>query len=240
MWRGPNPAISRLMTEYVALLDIDGTLVDSTYFHAIGWWRAFRRFDVTVPMAVLHRLVGMGGDQVTKTICGEKRDDIAKAEAEEYEPFMDELEPLPGAVDLIHRITEAGLSPVLASSSPEKHISRLIEVVGAGEKIVAVTNADDADRTKPHPDIFKAALEKANASPECSVAIGDARWDIEAAAKLNIPTIGVLAGGWSEQELRDAGAVEVYQHPAEIVERFDETILARLAAQKRASFVHSW
>src|SRR5579884_342824 len=219
------------MAPRAVLLDIDGTLVDSTYFHAVAWWRACRAAGELIPMAQLHRLVGMGSDMLTETLFGRARPQLGEAEGEQYRPFMEELTALPGASELVRRISEVDLRPILASSSRERDIPRLLEVVGADDDIDAVTSAADAERSKPHPDIFQAALSKSGVSAADSLAIGDTRWDVEAAAKLGIRCIGFLSGGWSEAELRSAGAIEVYQHPQDLLDRFETSAVARLAGE---------
>ena len=211
------------------LFDLDGTLLDSTYLHAVAWSRSLRRDGHTVPMAHLHRLVGMGGDHITVELLGRKRKDLTEAEATEYEGLMDEVMPLPGARDLVRRTHDAGLQVVIATSSPQGHLQRLLHRLDADQWIDAITSADDADRTKPSPDIFAAAIRKVGAQPESTLVVGDTAWDIEAARRLGIDALGLLSGGWSTEELIRSGAVEVYLGPQELLERFGSSRLGLLS-----------
>ncbi len=215
------------------LFDIDGTLVDSTYFHALAWWRACRAAGETIPMSRLHRLVGMGSDTLTKTVFGEERKDIADAEGREYKRFEAELTPLPGATRLLEETARAGLKVVLASSAREEQIPRLREVLEADDAVSAVTTSADAEQSKPQPDIFAAAMQRVDANRETTLAVGDTKWDIEAAKRLGLPCIGLLCGGWSKPELIEAGAAEVFQDPADLLDNFAGSLIGRLASGSR-------
>lgn len=223
------------MANACVLLDIDGTLVDSAYFHAVAWWRACRRAGEYIPMARLHRLVGMGSDTLTKTVFGRVRSDIAEIEGDEYHRFDGELVALPGAADLIKFIASRGVQAVLASSSRPEDIPRLLTVIGAGSAVAAVVSAGDVEKSKPAPDVFSVAMDRAQADPARTVAVGDTRWDVMSAGASGIPTIGLTSGGWAEEELRDAGAVEVYRDPADLLANYDESILAPLHGEPAAS-----
>ncbi|HZT97610.1 MAG TPA: HAD family hydrolase [Chloroflexota bacterium] len=214
----------------VALFDIDGTLIDSTYFHALAWWRACRKAGSTIPMARLHRLVGMGGDKVTETLFGRVREEVSDGEAEAYKEFEGEVTRLPGARDLLIHTYESGLQVVLASSARKSQLPAILKTLDAADAVDTVTSADDADETKPAPDIFAVGMERVGARADRAVAIGDTRWDVEAAEHLGIPCIGVLCGGWSQAELLEAGAAEVFQDPADLLRNFDGSLLGRLAS----------
>jgi len=209
------------------LLDVDGTLVDANYQHAYAWYRAFRRFDIVLPVWRLHRHIGMGGDQYVTAVAGEDveqrlGEDLRDAHGEEFERLRDECEPLAGARELVEELAGRGLRVVLASSSNEDDLTFFLERLGV-EDIVQYTTADDVARSKPHPDVVEAALEKAGTRD--AVMVGDSRWDVEAAARAGLPTVCVITGGWSEQELRDEGAVAVFDSPASLREGLDETPL---------------
>jgi HAD superfamily hydrolase (TIGR01549 family) len=211
-----------------ALLDLDGTLVDANYQHALAWFRAFRRFEIVLPVWRLHRHIGMGGDQYVAAVAGddvEQRlgDDLRDAHDGEFARLRDECEPLEGARDLLAELTKRGLEVVIASSSDEGDLEFFVDKLDARGFLDDWTSSDDVDRTKPHPDPIEAALEKAGTRD--GVMIGDSRWDIEAAAKAGLPTICVLTGGWSEQELRDHGAAAVFESIPELLEHLDETPL---------------
>ncbi|HEX4679044.1 MAG TPA: HAD family hydrolase [Gaiellaceae bacterium] len=212
-----------------ALLDLDGTLVDSNYQHAFAWYRAFRRHDILVPMWRVHRHIGMGGDQIVKAIAGEDverahGDALRAASKEEFKPLREECAPLEGAHDLVVELKRRGLVVVLASSSSQDDLDHFLDELDLRDVVDDWTTADDVERTKPHPDVIQVAVEKAG-TPE-AVLVGDSRWDIEAAANAGLETICVLTGGWSEQELRDHGAAAVFDSPVDLTEHLDETLLA--------------
>jgi HAD superfamily hydrolase (TIGR01509 family) len=211
-----------------ALLDVDGTLIDSNYQHALAWFRAFRRHGIVLPLWRVHRAVGMGGDQLVPALVGGKVDQ-AKGEAirdtrdEIYGELIEEVEPLEGARDLVASLKDRGLRTVLASSSPEDELDHYLELLGARDLADAWTTKDDVEQTKPAPDLILAALEKAGT--ESAVMVGDTPWDVEAAKKAGVETVCVITGGWSKQELREAGAVAVFESAVELRERLDETPL---------------
>jgi HAD superfamily hydrolase (TIGR01509 family) len=212
-----------------ALLDVDGTLIDSNYHHALAWYRAFRRHGIVLPMWRIHRAVGMGGDQLVPALVGrkvdaEKGDDVRAAREEIYQDGMiDELAPLEGAHELIAELKERGLRIVLASSSPGDEVEHYLGLLDARELADAWTTKDDVDATKPAPDLVVAALEKAQT--DSAVMVGDTPWDVEAAGKAGVESVCVITGGWSKQELREAGAVAVFESVEELRKRLDETPL---------------
>jgi HAD superfamily hydrolase (TIGR01549 family) len=209
-----------------ALLDLDGTLVDANYQHALAWYRAFRRFEITLPMWRLHRHIGMGGDQYVAAVAGDdlerdRGDQLRDAHDEEFKPLRDECAPLEGAHDLLVELKRRGRVVVLASSSNEDDLDHFLGVLDARDVIDGYTTADDVQRTKPHPDVVHAALEKARTND--GAMIGDSGWDIQAAGNAGLETVCVITGGWSEQELRDAGASAVYDSIPELIRRLDDT-----------------
>jgi HAD superfamily hydrolase (TIGR01509 family) len=211
-----------------ALLDVDGTLIDSNYQHALAWFRAFRRHGIVLPLWRVHRAVGMGGDQLVPSLVGEKMDQeqgeaIRNTRDEIYGELIEEVEPLDGARDLVATLKDRGLRTVLASSSPEEELDHYLELLGARDLADAWTTKDDVERTKPAPDLILAALEKAGS--ESAVMVGDTPWDVEAAKKAGVETVCVITGGWSKHELREAGAIAVFESVVELRERLDETPL---------------
>ena len=202
-----------------ALLDVDGTLIDSNYHHALAWYRAFRQHGIVLPVWRLHRHVGMGGDQFVPALVGEdvdeeKGDDIRAARGEAYAQLIGEVEPLEGARDLIVDLKERGFTTLLASSSPQDELDRYLDLLDARELADGWTTDDDVEATKPEPDLVRAALEKAGADD--AVMIGDSTWDVEAARKAGVETVTVITGGFSAQELEEAGAVAVYDSVEEL------------------------
>jgi HAD superfamily hydrolase (TIGR01549 family) len=209
-----------------ALLDVDGTLIDANYQHALAWYRAFRAHDLTLPLWRIHRAVGMGGDQLVPVLVGEEverecGDDIRAKRDDEYGDLIDEVAPFDGSHELISDLLERDVAVVLASSSPEDELEHYLDLLEARTLVDDWTTKDDVEKTKPAPDLVRAALQKAEKRD--AVMVGDTKWDIEAAAKVGVPTICVLTGGWSRQELLEAGAAAVYDSVHELRERLDET-----------------
>ena len=212
-----------------AILDVDGTLVDTNYHHAIAWYRAFRQNEVVLPIWRIHRHIGMGGDQLVEALGGErleseKGDDIRAAESVLYGELIGEVEPLEGARELIEDLKQRGHAVVLASSAKEDEVDHYLELLDARELADDWTTSDDVEATKPEPDLVVAAVEKAGGGE--AVMVGDSTWDCEAAKRAGLDTIAVLTGGFSEAELRDAGALVVYSSIEELRESLDETPLA--------------
>ena len=211
-----------------AILDVDGTLVDTNYHHAIAWFRAFRRFDVTEQIWRIHRHIGMGGDQLVAAVAGddvEKRcgDGIREVESELYQELIGEVRPMEGSRELIVDLGERGNTVVLASSAKEEEIEHYLDLLDAREIVDAWTTSADVEQTKPKPDLVHAALEKVDGQSDDALMIGDTVWDVEAAARAGVETLGVLTGGFSEQELRDAGARDVYTSVEELRQSLTQT-----------------
>jgi HAD superfamily hydrolase (TIGR01549 family) len=212
-----------------AILDVDGTLVDTNYHHAIAWYRAFRRHDELLPLWRIHRSIGMGGDQLVTALCGEeleaeKGDDIRDTETELYMELIDEVQPLHGARDLIVDLKDSGHAVVLASSAKEDEVEHYLDLLDARELADGWTTSADVEDTKPQPDLVVAAIEKAGGGP--AVMVGDSVFDCEAAKRAGVETLAVLTGGFSDQELRDAGALRVFHSIDELREELSSTPLA--------------
>jgi HAD superfamily hydrolase (TIGR01509 family) len=200
----------------IAILDIDGTLVDTNYHHVIAWYRAFRQHDHVVPMWRIHRHMGMGGDKLIASICGdeverEQGDDIRAAEKPLYKAMIEEVEPLAGARRLMEDLKELEHTVVLASSAKADELDHYLDLLDARELADDWTSSADVEETKPAPDIVESALAKVGADAADAVMVGDTPWDVQAAEKVGVPTITVLTGGFAESELRDAGAVRVFE-----------------------------
>src|SRR5918999_3315181 len=212
-----------------AILDIDGTLVDTNYHHAIAWYRAFRQHDIVLPIWKIHTHIGMGGDQLVESLTDkqtdeEKGDDIRTAEKALYLALIEEVEPLAGARDLIVRLKDDGKTVVLASSAKEDEVEHYLDLLDARELADDWTTSADVDATKPEPDLVEMARGKVGGG--AGGMIGDSTWDCEAAKRAGVETIAVLTGGFSEQELLDAGAACVYESVEELASRLPETSLA--------------
>jgi HAD superfamily hydrolase (TIGR01549 family) len=211
-----------------AILDVDGTLVDSNYQHAIAWYRALRDHDVDVPVWRIHRHIGMGGDQLIAAVAGDEveqrlGDAIRASEKERYGELIGEVAPFEGARELLVELRDRGHPIVFASSAKQEETEHYVDLVGAGDLIEAATSSADVATTKPAPDIVVTALEKAGELS--AVMVGDSPWDVEAAARAEVKTIAVLTGGFCESELRDAGAVSVFESLPALIEHLDVTPL---------------
>ncbi|WP_406636193.1 HAD family hydrolase [Pseudarthrobacter quantipunctorum] len=217
------------------LFDVDGTLIDSSYIHTVSWWGAFRQQGYDVPMASIHRHVGMGGDRLVDSLLPEGRDraldpEILASHGALYASHWPSLRALDGAKDLLAQCHTGGLAVALASSARRKDLKVMKSILDAEAFIDAATSANDAKNSKPAPDILVAALEAINVQAADAIYIGDAVWDMQAAAALEIPAIGVTCGGVSAGELRDAGAVEVYEGPRDLLRNLPSSALGRLLA----------
>jgi HAD superfamily hydrolase (TIGR01509 family) len=211
------------------LFDVDGTLVDTTYLHAVAWWEAIRRHGHDVPMAEIHRGIGMGSDKLLEHLLGPDADEgLSDEHAELYGKWWEQLRPLPGAAGLLRACASRGLAVVLASSAKGDELKILRQVVDADDVITAATSSSDAKESKPEPDILQAALDQSGVDPKRSVFVGDSVWDVEAAARLDIPCIGLTCGGTSAAELTDRGAVETYADPAALLKALGQSAIARI------------
>jgi HAD superfamily hydrolase (TIGR01509 family) len=214
-----------------ALFDIDGTLVDSVDLHARAWQEAFEHFDVHLEYADVRSQIGKGGDQLISFFLsheqqrdfGERldsfRSDLFKRK------YLSRVGVFPQVRDLFDALRGRGVRIALASSAKGDELARYVEVAGVGDLIETSTSADDAERSKPHPDIFAAALERLGRPPIGeTVAVGDSPFDAEAAGKLGVRTIGVLCGGFPEERLRAAGCAQIFRDPADLLTRLEEWI----------------
>jgi len=197
-----------------AILDIDGTLVDTNYQHAIAWYRAFRAHGFVVQLWKIHRHIGMGGDQLVASLIGEDADkqhgeSIRDAEKSAYMSLIDEVAPLEGARELLVELRERDHTVVLASSAKPDEVEHYVDLLVARDLVHGWTTSGDVEKTKPHPELIQAAMEKAGGDD--AVMIGDSVWDCQAAKRAKVPTIGVLSGGFSREELKEAGASAVFE-----------------------------
>ena len=210
------------------VLDVDGTLVDTNYQHAIAWYQAFRQHDVVVPVWRIHRHIGMGGDQLVAAVAGDEveercGDDIRAAEGALYLATIQTASVLEGARELIEDLKAGGRKVVLASSAKAQEVDHYLDLLDARDLVDGWTTSADVEATKPDPDLVHAALE--SLGTEDAVMVGDTPWDVQAAEKAGVPTVAVLTGGFSEQELRDAGAVAVFTSIVELREGIGDTPL---------------
>jgi phosphoglycolate phosphatase-like HAD superfamily hydrolase len=213
----------------IAVLDVDGTLVDTNYHHAISWYRAFREHGLTLPVWRIHRHIGMGGDHLVAALAGQRAEDrqgdsIRAAETALYADLIGEVEPFADARRLLELLAERGHRLVLASSGQRDDIEHYLDLLDARGLIEAWTSSADVERTKPDPDLVVTAVDKVGGGE--AVLVGDSTFDCEAAARAGVPTVAILTGGFSDQELRHAGAKAVFESLTELCRRLDETPLA--------------
>jgi HAD superfamily hydrolase (TIGR01549 family) len=209
------------------VFDVDGTLVDTNYQHTIAWMRAFRRYDVTPPAWRIHRAIGMGGDQLVAAVVGDEveerhGDDLRAAWTEEFEEFLHQVQPFAGAERLLREVKDRGLDLVLASSGESRHVETYLELFDGRKLADSWTTSDDAENSKPAPDLLETAMKKMKTSD--AVMIGDSVWDVKAAEKAGIPTYAVRTGGFSVEELESAGALKVYDSLDELREDLDRIV----------------
>ncbi|MER7460830.1 HAD family hydrolase [Micromonospora sp. NPDC126480] len=213
------------------LFDVDGTLVDTTYLHTVSWWEALRQADRPVPMATIHRAIGMGSDKLLDHLLGPERDRSADGTLRDahdtlYGEYWERLQPFHRAADLLRACADRGLRVVLATSAAEHEVAALRRALAADDVIDTVTSAADARESKPAPDILVAALEQSGLDAARTVFVGDSVWDVVAAGKLGIPCVGLTCGGTSRGELAGAGAVAIYDDPAALLGALADSPLA--------------
>ncbi len=218
------------MSIKAAIFDVDGTLVDSVDIHAEVWQRAFADFGKKTDFAKVRSQIGKGSDTLMPEFLtpeelkaegkklSEHRSKLFKTE------YMDRVKPFPKVAELFRRMRDAGLKIVLASSGKPEEVQHYEKLCGLEDLVDAETSSADAEKSKPHGDIFSAALERlGNMAPADALVVGDTPWDAEAAAKAGLKTVGLRCGGFAEQDLRKAGVIAVYQDPAELLEKFDNS-----------------
>jgi HAD superfamily hydrolase (TIGR01509 family) len=220
------------------LFDVDGTLVDSNYLHVHAWHRAFTDVGLSIEAWRIHRSIGMDGATLVSSLA-KGADDHTRARAKDlhsryYKDTASQLRRLPGARELLERVEAIGLQIVLATSAPEDELSILRDVLACDDLVSAVTSSEDVDTAKPRPDIIQVALDRAGVEAAHAVFVGDAVWDVEACERAGVPTIGVLSGGVSRDELEKAGAKAVFENAQDLCEHIDESPIAALAIAMQA------
>lgn len=203
------------------LLDVDGTLMDSSYHHALAWYRAFRRHDIDLPLWRIHRCIGMGGDSLVPFLTGDEVQERIGSQLKddwlaEYQPLLDEVWPLEGAADLVRLLKDRGFKVALASSGESELTDDSIDKLGIADLLDAKTSSSDAEHSKPEPDIFQAALKSAKG--QRGLVIGDSIYDVQAALAMGASCVCVRTGGFGVDELTDAGALLVVDGPKELLD----------------------
>jgi HAD superfamily hydrolase (TIGR01509 family) len=212
------------MTDANAVLfDIDGTLVDSNYLHVDAWHRALAETGHDVDAWRIHRCIGMDSAKLLETLIGvPEHEHASELHSRYYKEQTHRLRPFPRARELLRTLDEQGWTVVLATSAPQDELEILRGVLDVDDALAVVTSAADVETAKPEPDIVRVALERAGSDPAGTLLVGDTRWDVEAAGRAGVRTIGVLSGGIARAELEDAGAIAVYADVAELLDRLED------------------
>ncbi len=211
------------------LLDVDGTLIDSNYWHAVAWQRAFVAVGAWQPLWRLHTAIGMGGDKLVATVAGDEVERRSGDAARElwkryYDEYLTNVATFPDSAELLRALKDRGLKVVLASSGKSDHLEFARKLLGADDVIDAVTQGDDVDSSKPAADLFHLALEKVGGRR--AFVIGDSPWDVKAGHDVPAPTIALRCGGFAEQTLQEAGAAAVHDDPADLLQHLDDRLKA--------------
>ncbi len=223
-----------------AVLDVDGTLVDTNYQHALAWYRAFKVQGLVMPLWAIHRHVGMGGDQLVKALAGEgfneeHGEEVRHARRALYMSMINEVEPLEGAREFMQGLKRSGHTVILASSAEPEELQHYLDLLDARELADDWTTSGDVEQTKPEPDLVSTAVEKAGGG--AAVMIGDSTWDCEAAKRAGVPTIAVLTGGFSREELTEAGAAEVVAAIPELLDALDRLFAEQVVPERVAAIL---
>jgi HAD superfamily hydrolase (TIGR01509 family) len=213
------------------LFDVDGTLVDTNYLHVVAWADAFRSRGHRVVMSDIHPLIGQGSDRLVESLLGEADASLADLHSDIYGARLPDVQPLPGAADLLRRTKAEGLRVVLATSAASDEADMLCKILGVADIVDTLTTNDDADSSKPAPDIVEAALSAAGLKADDCVFVGDSVWDVQAAQRAGMDCVCVLTGGVPDAVLRSAGAIAVYPGAAALLEDFTGSPLGKLAAR---------
>jgi HAD superfamily hydrolase (TIGR01549 family) len=216
------------------IFDIDGTLVDSVDLHAHAWQETFKHFGKEIPYEQVRHQIGKGGDQLMPVFFSQAEleefgDEMEKYRGELFQrDYLPRVRAFPSVRELFQKIKDGGLRLALASSAKEEELEAYKKIARIEDLVEEETSADDADKSKPHPDIFEAAMERlGDVEPREAIVVGDTPYDAEAAGKINLRTLGVLCGGFPEAELRAAGCVQIYKDPADLLAHYDESIISQ-------------
>lgn len=213
------------------LLDIDGTLVDSNFLHVHAWTLAFAEVDHPVDAWRIHRRIGMGSGRLLDELLGDDADrladDVKERHTAHYAELAGLLRPFAGARELVRALADRGLHVVLSTSAAPEEVEKLRAVLDVDD-LVQLTGAEDVEEAKPEPDLVQAALDLAGVPADRAVFVGDSVWDVQAAARAGVVCVGVLSGGTSEAELRDAGAATVVEDAAALLRDLDATPVGAL------------
>jgi HAD superfamily hydrolase (TIGR01549 family) len=212
------------------IFDIDGTIVDSVDLHAKAWQVAFAQFGKEIAFGAVREQIGKGADQLLPVFFSQEELDRFGKELQRYRSQIFKRDDLPlvkafpKVRELFERIKQDGKRIALASSAKEDELDAYKKIAGVDDLIETETSSGDVEKSKPHPDIFEAALAQlGEISPDRVIVVGDTPYDAQAAGKLKLRTLGVSCGGWSEAQLRQAGCMEVYRDPADLLKNYESS-----------------
>ncbi|GAB3597687.1 HAD family hydrolase [Angustibacter peucedani] len=219
-----------------ALVDVDGTLVDTNYLHVLAWTRSFAEHDLHPPTWLVHRHIGMGGDQLVAAVTDqdvERRlgDSLRDGWKAQFDPLLDEVRLLPGAVELLKALRDKGWTVVLASSGKPEHTEKALDLLGDRGLVDGWTTSEDVDTSKPSPELLQVALDQVD--ERTGVVVGDSVWDVESARRCDLPSVGLRTGGFGVAELREAGAHEVHDDLVTLRAALDSSLLGDPEALQR-------
>ncbi len=210
------------------LFDVDGTLCDTNYLHTLAWSRALREAGEWAPMNAIHRLIGMGGEQLLPELLGHDSPEATAKRPAHYRELAGDVLAFPRAAEALRKVHERGLVVVLATSAPHDELMTLRKALDADDAIDGQTSADDVDHSKPDPEVFLRAIDQFSIDPRRALAVGDSVWDVRAAGAAGIGCVAVESGGFSRHELSEAGARQVYRDVGEMIDQFHTGPLALL------------
>ena len=211
------------------LFDVDGTLLDTNYLHVLAWWQAFRDGGHdAVNMATVHRAIGIASEELVSRVLGREAADVVEAHSRRYDSMRDQVEAFPRVGELLAACAERDLTVVLATSGKTADLDWMLPAIGGGDALTAAVTSEQVDASKPAPDLLAVAIRDQRLDPARTVAVGDTVWDVASARDAGVPCVGLACGGISRAELLEAGAVAVYDDPADLLANLDDSPLGDL------------
>lgn len=221
------------------ILDIDGTLVDSNDAHARAWQETFKTHGFHLPYSPVRHAIGKGKDKLLPELTGvplesELGERITEDRGKHFrENYLPHLKPFPKAKELVQKMSDLGLKILVASSASKKDLKELLKIIGIEELVEKSTSSDDAENSKPDPDIVEAAVRKSGHQPGELIMLGDTPYDIEASSKAGVPCIAFRCGGWDDQAL--AEAIAIYDGPEDLLEQFDSSVFSVIQPNRQSA-----
>jgi phosphoglycolate phosphatase-like HAD superfamily hydrolase len=215
------------------IYDVDGTLLDTNYLQVAAWWDAFRERGHDVACADIHRALGRSSDDLITRVLGHPDPSVSAAHSRYIAPYLGRMRPLAGAAELLRATGRLGLNVVLATSAKDDELDLMLDALGARDAVDTVVSSGDVKQAKPDPEIVDKALADSGTDPDRAVMVGDTVWDVQAAQRAGLPCVGLLSGGISEEELRDAGAAETFKDPAALLDELADSAIGALTGSRR-------